>query len=150
MLVVVAIVQFGLLLNTNVTLTNAAREGARSGTIYEYNVQGGDQTWNDARRCEAITTAATAAFGILKNTSPFFVTNATCTSVSADVWTNGDVRVEYVRPASVSVNTEREGYQLTVTLTYRQDIIVPLIGNLLSRDATGRFVQQAQVTMVVN
>ena len=37
LLIVVAIVQFGLLFGANVTLTNAAREGARAGTIYVYD-----------------------------------------------------------------------------------------------------------------
>ena len=36
------------------------------------------------------------------------------------------------------------------TLTYRSDIVVPLIGALLSTDGNGRFVQTATATMVVN
>jgi hypothetical protein len=37
-----------------------------------------------------------------------------------------------------------------VTLTYRSDIIVPFMGEILSTDAGGRFVQRATATMVVN
>src|SRR5687767_8057463 len=34
MLVLLGIIQFGLIFNSYVTMTNAAREGARTGTIY--------------------------------------------------------------------------------------------------------------------
>lgn len=148
LLIVVGIVQFGLLLNANVTLTNAAREGGRAGSVYSYN-KTGTQTTNDIARCNAVVAAAKDAFGILPNTAPNFVTGAAC-SGSGDLWTNGDVRVEYTKPGGVLVNSQREGYRMTVTLTFRQDIIVPLIGDLLFRDANGRFVQTAKVTMVVN
>jgi hypothetical protein len=37
-----------------------------------------------------------------------------------------------------------------VSLTYRSDIIVPLIGPLLATDGDGRFVQSVTATMVMN
>jgi hypothetical protein len=37
-----------------------------------------------------------------------------------------------------------------VRLTYRSTIIVPLIGDVLSQDADGRFRQNAAATMVIN
>src|SRR6187431_2982529 len=37
LLLIVGIIQFGLLFGANVTLTNAAREAARAGTIYVYD-----------------------------------------------------------------------------------------------------------------
>ena len=58
LLIVVGIVQFGLLYGTHVTLTNAAREGARAGTIYVYDYTH-TAYWNDAHRCAAILAAAT-------------------------------------------------------------------------------------------
>ena len=150
LLIIVGIVQFGLMLNANVTLTNASREGAREGSIYKYQKQApATQASNDLARCNAVVTATKNAFGMLGTSSPNFVTGASC-SGSGNVFTNGDVRVEYVKPPSVPVNSERQGYQMTVTVTYRQDIIVPLIGDLLFRDAGGRFVHIAKVTMVVN
>jgi len=39
---------------------------------------------------------------------------------------------------------------MQVSLTYRSDIIVPFIGQLLTRDTNGRFVQRVTATMVVN
>jgi hypothetical protein len=39
---------------------------------------------------------------------------------------------------------------MQVTLTYRSDVIVPLIGPLLGTDADGRFVHTVSATMVVN
>jgi len=39
---------------------------------------------------------------------------------------------------------------MQVSVTYRSDIIVPLIGQLLSRDSNGRFVQKITATMAVN
>ena len=150
LLIVVGIVQFGLMLNANVTLTNAAREGAREGSIHKYEKSAPHTpATNDIARCNAIVAATKNALGMLTASSPNFVTGASCTG-SGNIFTNGDVRVEYVKPSAVPVNSARQGYQMTVTVTYRQDIIVPLIGDLLFRDAGGRFVHTAKVTMVVN
>ena len=149
MLIVVGIIQVGLLLNASVTLTNSAREGARAGTVYRYKTEApATPASNDIDRCNAIVAATRQSFGMLRTTSPNFVTGTTCTG-SGNLFTNGDVRVEYVR-GSATENSARAGYQMTVTVTYRQDIIVPLIGQLLSRDANGRFVHETKVTMVVN
>ena len=46
MLVVVAIIQFGLIFGANVTLTNAAREAARAATIVRYDI-GASRAVND-------------------------------------------------------------------------------------------------------
>jgi hypothetical protein len=46
--------------------------------------------------------------------------------------------------------TDPGGCLVQVTLTYRSDIIVPFMGEILSTDAGGRFVQRATATMVVN
>ena len=97
MLIVVAIIQFGLLFGANVTITNAAREGARAGTIYVYNR---DHTayWNDAQRCGAIVTAATQAFGLLTVGAPHFsapLTDGACPTPNSATLTNGDVTVSY-------------------------------------------------------
>ncbi len=71
-----------------------------------------------------------------------------CAAGSGNVWVNGDIRIEYTQPSGVLTNDTRDGYYVTVTLTYRQNVIVPLIGALLSTDANGRFVHVATVTMV--
>lgn len=151
MLIVVGIIQFGLLFTAEVSLTNAAREGGRSGTIYVYT--GTSQATNDLDRCTTVLRAATAAFGFLSTSSPHFTAADPCTAahqVDATTWVNGDLRITYSQPAGVITNDARRGYHITVRLTYRSDIIVPLIGPILPTDGNGRLVQAAQVTMVIN
>ncbi len=169
LLLIVGIVQFGLLFGANVTLKNAVREGARAGSIYVYDHSVGSPAKykNDAGRCGAIVTAATQAFGILSVGSPHFsapLTSGKCTEPTSDVGANGDVSVSYCDhvstpdapcPDSTDADTTcgpdtREGCLMRVTLTYRSDVVVPLIGPLLGADANGRFVQTVSATMVVN
>jgi Flp pilus assembly protein TadG len=166
LLVLVGIIQFGLLFNTNVTITNAAREGARAGTIYVYDRQH-DRSWNDAQRCTAVLTAVRNAFGILSTTSPNFsvtTSGGVCSNSTGETQTNGDLVISYCASMSTpdapcpdpydSTSTcsadTRAGCLLRVQLTYRQDIIVPFIGALLSTDSNGRFVQTVRATMVIN
>lgn len=154
MLVVVGIIQFGLLFNSEVTLTNAAREGAREGTIYVYRFGASEtQTTNDTARCSAILRATTAAFGLLSTTSPRFTAVDPCTTahrIDSNTWANGDLRIVYSQPPGIVTNDARRGYRITVRVSHRSDIIVPLIGPLLPTDANGRFVHSAEVTMVIN
>jgi Flp pilus assembly protein TadG len=172
LLVIVGIIQFGLLLNANVTITNAAREGARAATIYVYTTDGGStRTTNDVARCTAARTAATQAFGILSTSSPNFTGSGSCSSGTdlngdglQDRWINGDLTVSICArmatstsscpattdTASYCTRTEPEGCLVRVELTYRSDIIVPLISALLPTDGGGRFVQRAVATMVIN
>lgn len=151
MLVVVGIIQFGLLFNAEVTLTNAAREGARAGTIYVYT--GTDQAANDRDRCTAVLQASTAAFGLLSTVAPHFSAANPCASghrIDANTWVNGDLTITYSQPSGVVTNDARRGYRMTVRVAYHSDIIVPLIGPLLPTDADGRFLHTAEVTMVIN
>jgi Flp pilus assembly protein TadG len=166
LLIVVGIVQFGLLFGANVTLTNAVREGARSGTIYVYD-QDETKAWNDAHRCGAAITAATQSFGYLSATSPRFsapLTSGACPTPTGDGQTNGDVTISYcdhmstpdapcpdgADPDTVCVPDSRQGCLLRLTLAYRSDIVVPFIGGLIGTDPQGRFIQRVSATMVVN
>jgi Flp pilus assembly protein TadG len=172
LLVVVGIIQFGLLFNANVTITNAAREGARAATIYVYTTDGGStRTTNDIARCTAARTAATQAFGLLTTTSPNFTGSSACSSGTdlngdsmQDRWVNGDVTISLCArmatssascpssgdTASYCTRTEPGGCLVRVEITYRSDIIVPLVSALLPTDGAGRFVQRAVATMVIN
>lgn len=169
LLLIVGIIQFGLLFGASVTLTNAAREGARAGTIYVYDrsITSNAKFKNDALRCGAIVEAATQAFGILSASSPHFsapLTSGACPTPTTDVQSNADITVSYCDhvttpdgdcPDTTDTDTTcavdtREGCLVRVTLTYRSDIIVPFIGPLIGTDANGRFVQRATATMVVN
>lgn len=170
--VIVGIIQFGLLLNANVTITNAAREGARAATIYVYTTDGGStRTTNDVARCTVAREAATQAFGILTTGSPNFTGGASCSSGTdlngdglQDRWVNGDLTVSIcaqmatsssscpstTETSSYCTRTEPEGCLVRVEITYRSDIIVPLISAVLPTDGNGRFVQRAVAVMVIN
>lgn len=147
-LIILGIVQFGFIFNTYVTMTSAAREGARSGTIYLYN-QSLSKDQNDLARNNAIKTSVTNAMNMLSKTAPQFTTGSTW-SQSGSTYTNGDLTVTYTVPSGVTDSDPRTGEQITVTATYHQDLIVPLIANFLPRDANGRLGLQGAVTMVVN
>jgi Flp pilus assembly protein TadG len=166
LLIVVGIIQFGLLFGANVTLTNAAREGARAATIYLYD-RTHTKSWNDGQRCAAALSAATQAFGLLTNASPYFsvtTSGGACITNTGETQANGDLTIAYCAnmasstspcpdgadPTTTCVPDTRQGCLVQVSLTYRSDIIVPFIGQLLSRDTNGRFVQRVTATMVVN
>lgn len=166
LLIVSGIIQFGLLFGANVTLTNAAREGARAGTIYVYD-HSHTKTWNDAARCGSMVTAATESFGLLATASPYFnatLTGGACPTPTGDTQANGDVTIAYCDhvttpdgpcpngsdPDTSCLPDTREACLVRITLTYRSDVIVPFIGALLSTDVNGRFVQRVTATMVVN
>jgi hypothetical protein len=169
LLVVVGIIQFGLIFGAQVTLTNATREAARSATIARYDVAA-SRAVNDLDRCTAALDAATQAFGILPSGSPNFTAARPCPSGSGtdlngdglhDRWVNGDLTVSLcsaVATPSAPCPTagtycgtdDPVGCLVRVTLTYRSDIVVPLIGSLLPQDGGGRFVQTATATMVMN
>jgi TadE-like protein len=166
LLIVVAIVQFGLLFGANVSLTNAAREGARAGTIYVYD-RTHTRAWNDAARCGAIVTAAESAFGMLDPNAPHFtvtLSGGACPAPVGETQVNGDLTISYCdhvnAPNGPCPNTSdstttcapdtREGCLLRVSFIYHSDIVVPFIGAVLSADGSGRFAQRATAAMVVN
>lgn len=174
MLIVVATIQFGLLFGANVTLTNAAREGARAGTIHLYDSSlPNARLANDRNRCTAVATAARGAFGIMSTSAPNFSSGATCASATvsdlngdglADTITNGDIVIGYCSASTTAgtacpsvgvassfcTRTDPAGCMIRVEVAYRSDIIVPLIGDLLATDAGGRFVQRSVAVMVIN
>jgi hypothetical protein len=53
-------------------------------------------------------------------------------------------------PSGVSDTDARTGQTVTVTTTYHQDLIVPLVSNFLPHDAGGRLQLVGEVTMVIN
>jgi Flp pilus assembly protein TadG len=147
-LLLLGIIQFGFIFNTYVTMTNSAREGARTGTIVVYD-RGMSKDQNDLARNEAVKTAVLASMNMLGKTSPNFATGSTWTK-SGLTYTNGDLVVTYVVPASVTDTDARTGQQLTVRATYHLDLIVPLVSNFLPKDAGGRLGLAGEVTMVIN
>lgn len=147
-LLLLGIIQFGFIFNTYVTLTNATREAARSGSIYVYD-RTLTKAQNDLARNEAMRTSLLSSMNLLGKTAPQFTTGATWTQ-SGLTFTNGDLTVTYLVPAGVTDSDPRTGQRLTVRARYHQDLIIPIIENLLPRDAGGRLALTGEVTMVVN
>jgi Flp pilus assembly protein TadG len=149
-LILLGIIQFGFIFNTYITMTNAARDAARVGTVYEYDRTGGmSKDQNDLARNEDIKTSVLASMNMLSKTSPHFATGTTWTK-SGLVYTNGDLVITYVVPTGITDSDTRKGQQVTVRATYHQDLIIPLISALLPKDAGGRMQLVGEVTMVVN
>jgi Flp pilus assembly protein TadG len=169
LLIIVGIIQFGLIFGANVTLTNAAREAARAATIEPYDINDTPLV-NGLARCTAAITAARNSFGIMSAAPPNFTSTSPCPAGSAadlngdgrqDRWINGDMTMTICSsmatptapcPTSGSYCTATDAAEclVQVRLTYRSNIIVPFIGDILSTDAGGRFVQTAVATMVIN
>ena len=96
-LILLGIIQFGFIFNTYITMTNAARDAARLGTIYVYDRVPDKQT-NDQNRNNAIKAQILASMNGLSTTSPRFATGLTWSSSTAGTtktYTNGDLVIKY-------------------------------------------------------
>jgi Flp pilus assembly protein TadG len=170
LVIIVAIVQFGLILGANVSLTNAAREGAREATIFRYNAADGNSA-EGVERCTAAVDAATAAFGFLSRSSPNFSASSPCPGGIDlngdglhDLWQNGDVEVSFCAggtpsgsdcPTTSDSSTyctvdSGKGCLVRVQLTYNQALVVPLLDAILDSDGNGLFEITADAAMVIN
>ena len=154
LLILLGIIQMGLVFNAQVTITNAAREGARSATIYVYSSGLGNKTDNDKARNDAALASVTSSMGMLSTIAPQFTT-ASGTWVSTGTapnitYSSGDIVVAYVNPSGTQDSDPRTGERVTVQITYHQDLFVPLISAFLPHDSNGRLAQGATVTMVIN
>jgi Flp pilus assembly protein TadG len=147
-IILLGIIQFGFVFNAYVTITNASREGARIGSVYVYDA-GLSKAQNDLARNNAIKTSLLASMNLLTKSAPNFATTSTWTQ-SGLTFSNGDLVVSYVIPSGTTDTDARVGQQITVRATYHQDLIIPLIAQLLPRDANGRLGLTSEVTMVAN
>ena len=151
MLVLLGIIQFGFIFNSYVTLTNAAREGARQGTIYVFD-RTQSKSANDLARNDSIKTYLTGSMNLLSTTAPQFTTGGTWTQTSGSsqtTFTNGDLTITYDW-SGITDSDPRTGEKVTIKSVYHQDLVIPLIANLLPKDAGGRLQLTGQVTMVIN
>jgi Flp pilus assembly protein TadG len=146
--ILLGIIQFGFIFNAYVTITNASREGARTGTVYVYE-PGLSKAQNDLARNNAIKSSLLGSMNLLTKTAPNFTTSTTWTQ-SGLVFTNGDLVVTYSNPAGVLETDTRVGQQITVHALYHLDLIIPMIAQLLPKDAGGRLALASEATMVVN
>jgi Flp pilus assembly protein TadG len=147
-IILLAIIQFGFVFSTYVTMTNAARDAARLGTIYSYDASL-DKGQNDLARNESIRAAIKTSMNALGKTAPYFSNSGTWTQ-SGLTFTTGDLIVTYVVPAGVVDSDSRIGQRVTVSATYHQDLVVPLISAFLPKDGGGRLSLTGVTTMVVN
>ena len=146
------VIQFGFIFNTVVTISTAAREAARDGSVYQYSTAI-SKSANDLARNNKIKTTLLASMNGLAKTSPQFSNGSTWTSSTSgttSTFTNGDITITYELPSGVTDSDARTGYRVTVNATYHQDLIIPLISNLLPKDANGRLTLGGVVTMVLN
>jgi len=148
LLLILGVIQFGLIFNSYVTMTNAAREGARTGTIYVYD-RTLSKAQNDTARNDAIRTSLLGSMNLLAKTGPQFAGGSTWTA-SGTTFTNGDMSIAYAIPVGVTDTDARSGQTITVRATYHQDLIIPMIAALLPQDANGRLALPCEATMVVN
>jgi Flp pilus assembly protein TadG len=147
-LVLLGIIQFGFIFNSYVTLTNSAREGARSGTVFICD-PGDSKDQNDLARNEVIRAAVVGSMNLLATTAPRFANSGSWTR-SGLVFTTGDLVVTYAVPSDVVDTDCRRGETINVRATYHQDLIIPIISNFLPHDAGGRLSLVGDVTMVIN
>jgi Flp pilus assembly protein TadG len=149
-LILLAIIQFGFIFNTYITMTNAARDAARLGTIYVYDrTSGMTKSANDQARNDSIKDQVIASMNGLAPSAPHFTTGGTWTQ-SGLTFTNGDLVITYEIPSGVTDSDPRTAQRITVTAVYHQDLVIPLIANLLPKDANGRMRLTGVVTMVIN
>jgi Flp pilus assembly protein TadG len=146
------IIQFGFVFNTYVTVSTSAREAAREGSIYVYD-RTLTQSANDLARNNRIKDELLASPNGLTKTAPNMTNGSTwttSTSGTTSTFNNGDIVITYTLPTTVTANDPRAGYRVTVRVTYHQDLLLPLIGNFLPKDANGRLPLSGEVTMVIN
>jgi Flp pilus assembly protein TadG len=146
--IILGIIQFGFVFSAYVTMTNAARDAARMGTIYPY-VATLSKAQNDLLRNESIRAAVKDSMSVLGKTAPNFSNSSTWTQ-SGLTFTTGDLVITYVIPTGVLDTDSRVGQRISVSTTYHQDLVVPLISNFLPKDAGGRLSLSSVSTMVVN
>ena len=105
--ILLGIIQFGFIFNTYVTMTNAARDAGRLGTVYVYD-RTLTKAQNDLARNESIKRAVLNSMNMLAKTSPHFSTSGTWTQ-SGGTYTNGDLVITYVLPSGVTDERPADG-----------------------------------------
>ena len=140
-LVLVGIIQFGFLFSAYVGTSNAAREAGREATVYRYAPSPVTPAENDMSRCQVALAAAQASFD---DAVPGQFSGS-CTTING----GGDFAITYPDSATC-LGTSRTGCQVEITLTYRQPLFVPIVGEFLDADAQNRVALRATVTMVIN
>lgn len=148
-LVLLGIIQLGLIFNAYVTVSNAAREGARTASIYVYNytctpTPAAVKGCNDTKRALDAQNAVSSTLGLLSTVAPQF-TKASDVTIAYSGTAGCPAAV-----AGVALSDSRKGEYACLTVQYHLDLLIPLIGELMPKDSGGRMIIQAQSSMVIN
>ncbi len=152
LLVLMGIIQFGLIFVTYVTMNNAAREGARWGSIYVYDT-GLSQPANDTARGDGVVDRIIAARGVLNMsrtcgnnfcaTTSWAPANSSCPptpsgytldSSARNGGANGDTVVCYWSLTGSALSSGRRGSYMSVESNYHLQVFIPLLYKFLPDD----------------
>ena len=144
LLLTFGIIEFSLLLYNKAMLTNASREGARVGIVYDYDVGpdgnggGGDDTYHPDNL--AIEDA------VLNYAQNFLIT------FGSDTLTRPDITIEWGNPLATDENSRissrNDGAPLSVTVDYRYDFLIfPNVAELIGGPFSG-FTNLQTVTLM--
>jgi Flp pilus assembly protein TadG len=150
--IILAIIQFAFVFQAWITLNSAVRDASREVSLYVYDTDS-TQSANDLVRNNQLRTQLLARFNGLTAAAPQFTTGTTWTTATAGTTitaTNGDLTLVYELPTTTEDNDPRQGWRMTVRATYHQDLVVPIISNLIPKDAGGRLRIPAEVSVVLN
>lgn len=152
LLLLLAVVQFAFVFQAWITLNSAVRDAARDAALYAYD-KDATQTANDLARNNLVRSYLRSRFNGINPNSPNFSTGTswtTTTSGTTITATNGDLRVVYTLPSTTVDSDPRGGWRMTISATYHQDVIVPIVSTFIPKDAGGRLSVPAEVTVTIN
>lgn len=152
LLLLLAVVQFAFVFQAWITLNSAVRDAARDAALYAYD-KDTTQTANDLARNNLVRSYLRSRFNGINPNSPNFSTGTswtTTTSGTTITATNGDLRVVYTLPSTTVDSDPRGGWRMTISATYHQDVIVPIVSTFIPKDAGGRLSVPAEVTVTIN
>ena len=152
LLLLLAIIQFAFVFQAWITLNSAMRDAARDAALYTYD-KDSTQTANDLARNNLVRSYLRARFNGINPNSPNFATGTswtTTTSGTTITATNGDLRIVYTLPTTTVDSDPRTGWRMTISATYHQDVVVPIVSTFIPKDAGGRLSVPAEVTVTIN
>jgi Flp pilus assembly protein TadG len=150
--IVLAIIQFAFVFQAWITLNSAVRDASREVSLYVYDTNSTPAA-NDLVRNNQLRTQLLGRFNGLTAAAPQFTSGTTWTTATVGTTitaTNGDLTIVYELPTTTEDNDPRQGWRMTVRATYHQELVVPIVSNLIPKDAGGRLQIPAEVSVVIN
>ena len=137
---VLAIIQFAFVFQAWITLNSAVRDASREVSLYVYDTNS-TQAANDLLRNNQLRSQLLARFNGLTSAAPQFTTGTAWTTATVGTTitaTNGDLTIVYELPTTTQDTYPRQGWRMTVRANYHQELVVPIVSNLIPKDAGGR------------